>query len=485
MTGCPPIPWHTDHVIEALETADIPQSHPCVFPGIATDSRTMAPEDLFVALPGETFDGHRFVMPLMNKGVKGFVVNNSFFRGLSSTERVTLNSQHVTLFCVDNTLAALGKLSAFQRNRAKVKVIGITGSCGKTSTREMITAIFKQKYKVLSTQGNFNNEIGLPLTLLRLSHDHQWAVVEMGMNHSGELTRLGEITRPDMGIITNTFRAHLEGLGSVEAVARAKSELLPWIKDGGLAILNKDDKQCHIMEDVANTLGINCCFYSTTKETQVRADRISLAGDRLNFTLISSGKNGSERIEITLATPAPAMVENALAAAAAALEAGFSLSDICQGLGDFRPVKGRMEILEPGRDIKLINDTYNANPDSMAAAFDMLTQHPCPPTTVAVLGDMLELGEKAPGLHQEVGEKAAMSGISHLFIHGDMASHVMEGAMSRGFPKDKIFIGTHPELIKEITKIITPRMWILVKGSRGMHMEHIVTALQHHLGERD
>ena len=485
MTSCPPIPWHTDNVIEALETADIPQGHPCVFPGIATDSRRMTPEDLFVALKGETFDGHRFVMPLMDRGVKGFVVEKFFFQGLSSAERASINNQHVTLFCVDNTLAALGKLAAFQRNRANVKVIGITGSCGKTSTREMIISIFKQKYKVLSTQENFNNEIGLPLTLLRLSHDHQWAVVEMGMNHAGELTRLGEIAQPDMGIITNTFRAHLEGLGSVEAVARAKSELLPCIKDRGLAILNKDDKRCHIMENVVRTLSINCCFFSTTKETQVKADRISLEGDRLSFTLVSSGKKTSNTIEITLATPAPAMVENALAAAAAALEAGFSLSDICQGLGDFRPVKGRMEIMEPGRDIKLINDTYNANPGSMAAALDMLKQQPCHTPTIAVLGDMLELGEDAQTLHQEVGEKAAMSGISHLFIHGDMASHVMEGAMTKGFPRKKIIIGSHTDLVNEITKIITPRMWILVKGSRGMHMEHIVTALQHHLGEKD
>ena len=273
----------------------------------------------------------------------------------------------------------------------------------------------------------------------------------------------------------------------MEAVARAKSELLPCIKDRGLAILNKDDKQCHIMEDVVKTLGINCCFFSTstTKDTQVKADRITLKGDRLTFTLVSSGKKGSETMTITLTTPAPAMVENALAAATAALAAGFSLSDICQGLGDFRPVKGRMEILDPGRDIKLINDTYNANPGSMATALDMLKQQPCHTATIAVLGDMLELGENAPTLHQEVGEKAAMSGISHLFIHGDMASHVMEGALTRGFPRKKILIGSHSDLVDEITKIITPRMWILVKGSRGMHMEHIVTALQHHLGEKN
>jgi UDP-N-acetylmuramoyl-tripeptide--D-alanyl-D-alanine ligase len=485
MISCPPIPWHTDHVIEALKTAEIPHVHAHVFPGITTDSRTMVKENLFVALKGDTFDGHRFVMPLMDQGVKGFVVKKSFFHGLSSAEKAAFNNRNATLFCVDNTLTALGKLAAFQRNRANVKVIGITGSCGKTSTREMITAIFRQKYKVLSTQGNFNNEIGLPLTLLKLSHDHQWAVVEMGMNHAGELTRLGEMARPDIGIITNTFQAHLEGLGSVEAVARAKSELLPCICDRGLAILNKDDKRCHIMEDVVQKLDINRCFFGTAKDAQVSADTIFLEGDRLKFTLNTPGKNGPEAMGITLATPAPAMVENALAAAAAALEAGLGLSDICRGLGDFRPVKGRMEILEPGRDIKLINDTYNANPGSMAAALDMLKQQPCNTPTIAVLGDMLELGENAPTLHTEVGEKAAMSGISHLFIHGNMASHVMAGALAKGFPGEKILIGTHPELVKGITKIITPKMWILVKGSRGMQMEHIVTALQRRLGEKN
>ncbi|SMC35572.1 UDP-N-acetylmuramoyl-tripeptide--D-alanyl-D-alanine ligase [Desulfocicer vacuolatum DSM 3385] len=483
MISFSPIPWHTDHIIEALETAQTPLIAPCTFPKVATDSRTMATQDLFVAIKGETFDGHRFVKPLMDRGVRGFVVESSFFQKLSPAEKKKLISKGISFFCVENTLTALGKLAAFQRNRANVKVIGITGSCGKTSTREMITTIFKQKYKVLTTQGNFNNEIGLPLTLLNLSHDHQWAVVEMGMNHSGELTRLGKIARPDMGIITNTFRAHLEGLGSVEAVARAKSELLPCIRDKGLAILNRDDKRFHIMEEIVERLNIPHCVFGITKDARIRAQEICQKEDSLNFTLHCPGKKGSDSVEITLATPAPAMVENALAAATAALKAGFSLAEIKKGLADFTPVKGRMEILEPGCGIKLINDTYNANPGSMAAALDMISHHTGP--TIAVLGDMLELGGKAPILHKEVGQRAAMSGISHLFIHGDMALHVMEGALEKGFPREKIFIGSHPELIKKIIQKLTPQMRILVKGSRGMRMEHIVTALHNHLGEKN
>ncbi len=482
MNAQAPIPWHTDHVAEALNTAETPHLSPHVFPGISTDSRTMAGDDLFVALEGDTFDGHRFVLPLLDRGIKGFVVKKSFFHGLSPADKARFTHGDRCLFCVDTPLGALGKLAAFQRQRANAKVIAITGSCGKTSTREMTASIFRERYTVLSTQGNLNNEIGLPLTLLQLSASHQWAVVEMGMNHAGELTRLGQIATPDMGIITNTFKAHLEGLGSVEAVARAKSELLPWIREKGVAILNRDDERCHIMEGIARKLPIHCCFFGTAGEPDLLAHTISATGETVTFTLTVTG-NGSTNI--TLATPASMMVSNALAAAAAALKAGLSLTDIRRGLAAFRPVKGRMEILEPGRGVKLINDTYNANPGSMAAALDMLPPPSGRTATVAVLGDMLELGDMAPTLHREVGKKAAMAGISHLFIHGDMADQVMEGAVAQGFPKEKILMGSHDTLVEGVQKIITPGMWILVKGSRGMHMEHIVTALQQRLGEKD
>ena len=196
--------------------------YPFVFSGISTDSRIITGKELFVALRGDRFDGHRFVLDLLAQGIKGFVVAQSFFNKLSPTEKALFLEQKACVFCVENTLEALGRLAAFQRRRSNAKIIAITGSCGKTSTREMIVSILRQKYIVLSTLGNLNNEIGLPLTLLKLSFAHQWAVVEMGMNHQGELTRLGNTAQPDMGIITNTFKAHLEGLGSVDAVARGK-----------------------------------------------------------------------------------------------------------------------------------------------------------------------------------------------------------------------------------------------------------------------
>ena len=482
MNAYAPIPWHTDHLIKALETAMTPYLVPHLFSGISTDSRTMAETELFVALQGDTFDGHNFILPLLNRGIKGFVVKKSFFHGLAPADKERFSRHNACLFCVDNPLGALAKLAAFQRRRANARVIAITGSCGKTSTREMIVSILRGKYTVLSTEGNFNNEIGLPLTLLKLSSAHQWAVVEMGMNHAGELTRLGQMATPDMGIITNTFKAHLEGLGSVEAVARAKSELLPCIRPNGVAILNRDDAQCRIMEEIARALPIDCCFFGTSGTPDLLAGNIFPADETVKFTLTLPG---NQTIDITLPTPAPMMVGNALAAAAAALKAGLKPTDIRRGLTAFQPVTGRMEILEPGQGIKLVNDTYNANPGSMAAALEMLKAPSGRTATIAVLGDMLELGETAPALHREVGKKAAMAGISHLFIHGDMAEYVMEGAVEQGFPREKILMGSHDTLIKKIKKIITPGMWILVKGSRGMHMEHIVTALQQYLGEKD
>ncbi len=490
MNEFPPIAWHTDQVIEALDTSETPTLHPRIFSGISTDSRTITGEDLFVALQGDTFDGHQFILPLLERGIKGFVVKTAFYSALSPAEKVMFSLQNACIFCVNNPLEALGRLGAFQRRRSNAKLLAITGSCGKTSTREMLTSILRQKYKVLSTQGNLNNEIGLPLTLLKLSAAHQWAVVEMGMNHEGELTRLGNMASPNMGIITNTFKAHLEGLGTVNAVARAKSELLPCIQKKGLAILNKNDERCHIMADVAKKYPISCCFFGTTADTDVWVQDICSDADTLTFTLKTTMGDTPADIQITLQTPAPVMVENALAAAAAALGAGMDLTDIRRGLGSFQPVKGRMEILETqylnnGGKIKIINDTYNANPGSMAAALNILKEQSSHSPTVAVLGDMLELGDQAPMLHREIGELAATVGLSHFFIHGNMAEHVMEGALAKGFPREKILTGTHGTLLDGLKKIITPGMWILVKGSRGMHMEHIVTALQQRLGEKD
>ncbi len=490
MKNFSPIAWHTDHVIQALEISETPRVFPRVFSGISTDSRIITDEDLFVALQGDTFDGHQFIFPLLERGIKGFVMKTAFFNALSPAEKERFSGQNACVFCVDNPLNALGRLGAFQRRRASAKIIAITGSCGKTSTREMIASILRQKYTVLSTPGNLNNEIGLPLTLLKLSTTHQWAVVEMGMNHEGELTRLGNMATPDMGIITNTFKAHLEGLGSVDAVARAKSELLPCIKEKGLAILNRNDHRCHIMEKVARTRPISCCFFGTHGDADVSGHNISSDGEGLSFTLKTSTGDAPINTKITLQTPAPVMVENALAAAAAALGAGMDTNDIRRGLGAFRPVKGRMEILESqcldnGGKIKIINDTYNANPGSMAAALNILKVQSSQSPTVAVLGDMLELGDQAPMLHREMGELAATVGLSHLFLHGNMADHVLEGALSKGFPRKRILTGSHGALVDGLKKIITPGMWILVKGSRGMHMEHIVTALQQRLGEKD
>lgn len=481
MTQMRPIPWHTRDIIAALGISDSAALSEHLFPRISTDSRNISADALFVALKGENFDAHHFVPSLVDRGIKGFIIEKHFHDHLLPHDKEKLHGQDVSLFCVDNTRDALGKLAAFQRRRAGVKVLGITGSCGKTTTREMAAAIFRQKYSVLSTKGNFNNEIGLPLTLLELSFDHDWAVVEMGMNHAGEITRLGRMARPDIGIITNTFRAHLAGLGSVAAVARAKSELIPCIKDRGTVILNRDDDQCPVMVETARQHGKQCFFFTTGTEGDLKASHMETTSDALSFTLSTTVNDVARTTGVILPTPAPFMVKNALAAASAALVAGLDLSDIRRGLTAFQPVTGRFEITALTRDIKLINDTYNANPDSTTAALDMLARQNAP--TIAVLGDMLELGDDAPALHHEIGRQAATAGISHLFVHGDMADQIIEGAVSAGFPPAQTVSDTKAALFEKIKTVVVPGMWILVKGSRGMHMEQISQALENCFGK--
>ena len=477
MTPTPsPIAWHTRDIVAALALSPARDLPDHLFSGISTDSRTLTADTLFVALKGERFDGHNFVPALTDQGIRGAVVTKAFIHTLPAREQSRLHQKGFSLFGVDDTLKALGKLAAFQRRRARARVIAITGSCGKTTTREMTVAILGQKWCVLSTQGNLNNEVGLPLTLLSLSQDHDWAVVEMGMNHPGEIHRLAAMAAPDIGVITNTFRAHLEGLGSLSAVARAKAELIPWIAEGGILVLNREDSRAPLMADLAREHQKSICFFSTQGKGIVNGRHITPKPDRVDFTLETRNPPLTGTTQISLATPAPFMVENALAAASAGLWAGVDHDHIQRGLTRFTPVEGRLKIIPLARDIQLINDTYNANPDSTAAALYMLSLQAGP--TLAVLGDMLELGKEAPHLHRETGRRAAAAGLSHLFCFGDLSRHIIEGAIDAGFPRDRTFMGSRQALIEKIHAVLTPGMWVLVKGSRGMQMEKISRALE-------
>ena len=462
-----PYPWTIEAVLKATGGALHAGRRDATFGGIAIDSRTIAPDELFVAIAGDTHDGHRFVDDVLDRGVKG-VVAVSDKRGDLPMARMAQNG--IACVCVTDTVQALGDLARFNRQRGPLTVAAVTGSNGKTSTRLLTEGVVAQRFSVLATRGNLNNHIGLPLTLLRLAPEHQAAVLELGMNHAGEIAYLGDICRPDIGVITNVAPAHLEGLGSIENVARAKGELLTAIRPGGTAVLNADDP---LVRALADGLARPVLFFGTAAEAAVRAEAVRRSGEGVAFTLITPGG----RAEVILATPARVMVANALAAAAVGHLMDIAVEEIARGLADFTPQAGRMGIRTPGRGIRLLDDTYNANPASMAAAIETLGRMGAGRRTLAVLGDMLELGEQSAALHQSIGERVAAAGIDQLYAVGRFAAAMCDGAQSKGMAADRIFCGDKAAIEDLLRQHLRDGDLILVKGSRGMAMETFVAAI--------
>lgn len=512
-----------------------------IFTSVSTDSRKITKNDLFVALKGENFDGHTFVFDLMRRGISGFVVEKEFYDAITPEDQKEIIKSSALLFIVNDTLTALGMLARFQRVRSNVKVVAITGSNGKTTTRKMTASIFEQNFNTLSTEGNLNNEIGLPLTLLKLSEKHEWAVVEMGMNHPGEISRLSKIASPDIAIVTNTTDAHLEGLGSIDDVARAKSEIIDGMNPGSVLILNMNDQRWKIIADraksfpnISSTVLVGSERYHdpgesarTGKEkshfwtTDVIFDSQSITftvQGNISFLYVKHDPcnclpiTGTTKRDLPaikddsltwdsledlciqnlkIRTPAPFMLHNALAATAVALVAKIPGTKIRQGLLAFEPVAGRMKIMrlggnkDSGKDsskprLYLIDDTYNANPGSVKGALETLSQLSHGQESIAILGDMLELGAQSRQLHFQVGQAASAAGISRLYVYGDMVSELVAGALSAGFSKEMILHGTKDEIVSRLVEYIEKGekqqkdIWILVKGSRGMKMETIV-----------
>lgn len=432
------------------------------FTGISTDSRRLAPGDLFVALGGEHYDGHRFIDAALKQSAAGVLLSKS-------TDNTTPAFPQPCIR-VSDTLHALGDLAAWQRTRAAARVLALTGSNGKTTTRRMISLVLAQQHYVLATRGNFNNLIGLPLTLLEINYLHEWAVLELGMNRPGEIARLTDICQPEIGIITSIAAAHLEGLTTLEGIMAAKGELLQQMPVTGTAVLNADDACCRQLG--AGFKG-RVLYFGLSEAADVRARNLRLSGPGMCFELLLPG----DQAEIYLNTPGRFMVSNALAAAAAGYLAGLRASQIKTGLESFMPVAGRMQILTTPLGVRLINDTYNANPASMLAAIETLQQVRGNERAVLVLGDMLELGLESARWHQEVGRQAAASHVTRLLVTGRFADDVIAGATRAGLPLSRILTGSHLELLEDLRRFLRAGDWVLVKGSRGMRMERVVDGL--------
>ncbi len=427
--------------------------------GISTDSRTVQAGDLFVPLRGDSYDGHDYLTQAIQNGAAA-CLSEEMIGGLL-----------VPVVKVTDTLKALGDLAAAMRRQFAGPVVGITGTSGKTTCKEMLAAILENDAPGLKSAGNFNNLIGVPLTLFELKSEHRWAVVEMGMSARGEIARLAEIATPNIGLITNVGAGHLENFDGISGVARAKGELFISLPTEGVALINADDPEVCLLP-VAN--GVRKVLFGTGSDAAIRADKITSQNGSVGFDLEIDGV--IQRVVLPL--PGRHNVSNALGAAAAASVLGLGLTEIAAGLEAFKPCPGRMELLELPGDIVVLEDSYNANPLSVHAALDALYDLGSPGRRIAVLADMLELGPSAPELHHQIGTIAAER-TDWLFTCGTLAKEIARGATDAGLPADKVVVANnHDELVARLLQVLLAGDRILIKGSRGMRMEKITAALR-------
>jgi UDP-N-acetylmuramoyl-tripeptide--D-alanyl-D-alanine ligase len=431
--------------------------------GVSTDSRSIAPGELFVPLVGPNFDGHAYIAQVAAKGVKVVLCRSTWAEGNPLPAGLTV-------VAVIDTLQALGDLAAAHRSDYSPTVVGITGSNGKTTTKEILASILALTGPGLKTSGNLNNLIGLPRMLFQLQPEQGWAVLEMGMSEPGEIHRLAGIARPLVGIVTNVFPAHLESMRSVENVAKAKGELFLRLPPGGTAIYNADDP---LVAALPTPPGVQRRSFGLTAGEVTATDLITRGLDGMEFTLhLASGT-----IPVRFKGCGRHLLLNALAAAAAAEAVGVEAETIRIGLEQFLPGDRRFQVERIG-SLTLINDSYNANPASMEAALTTLEQVKGAGRLFAALGDMLELGAESARLHGEIGELAGRVAW-RLYLQGEMSSVVAAGARRGGLHPDAILAGmTHEEIAADILAQAGPGDLVLVKGSRGMQMERVAALIR-------
>ncbi|MES2625582.1 MAG: UDP-N-acetylmuramoyl-tripeptide--D-alanyl-D-alanine ligase [Pseudomonadota bacterium] len=423
------------------------------FKTVSTDTRTLQKQDLFVALQGPNFNGNKFVQLAAEKNASAALV-----------------SEHVAtdlpLLRVTDTRLALGKLARHNRLQSRARVVALTGSQGKTTVKEMTSAILNCCGNVLSTKGNLNNDIGVPLTLLQIDADHQYAVIEMGANAANEISYTTQLTLPDVAHITNVAPTHLEGFGSLEGVATAKAEIWAGIRPGGCAVLNIDDE--NIPSHFVHTGSVRIVSISAKgrhADYQIN-DYVDLHLAGSHFCLLTPA--GAAMINLQL--PGKHNAANALAAAALAMEAGAGLEHVVQGLQNMHSIKGRLMVKKGLKDAVVLDDTYNASPSSFRAAIDVLAT--LPGLRIVVAGDMGELGSGEVAAHAELGAYALEKGINHFFATGKLGQHAVDA-----FGKTAVHKSNKDELAAAVQALLAPGVHVLVKGSRSAGMEQVVKLL--------
>ncbi len=423
-----------------------------VFKNFATDSRSVEKGDLFICIKGERTDGHKYVQGAVDRGAGAILCS----------EQIDVD---IPCIKVEDTVAALQRLALKHREKSSALVVGITGSVGKTTTKEFTHAVFSSRYKTHKTQGNKNSETGLPITVLGIEPDDGVCVAEMGMSGLGEISVLTRIAKPNIAIITNVGYSHIEHLKTRENIRKAKLEITEGLEPDGVLILNGDDDMLSSCKDA---FGKVVFFGIDNEDCQVKAVDIEQKADSMSYRVVY----GDKSFAVTLPVSGLHYVYDSLAAVTAALYVGLSEEEICRGLLNFEGAAGRQKVYAE-KGVTIVDDTYNAVPSSMKAAFDLLRNLDCSGKRIAVIGDMLELGEYSSQLHYEVGE--ALSGIDVVIAYGNFADDYIRGAQAAGVSEDSIFVAKDTSHAAEIlSSVAAEGDGILFKASRGMHAEEVI-----------
>ena len=439
--------------------------------GVSIDSRTIKPGELFLAVRGDQFDGHNFVSKAIEAGTVGIIVERRW-ADVNASMMVSIN---IPRLIVENTIQALGKLANIYRRKFDIPIIAVGGSNGKTTTKEMIRSVLGTKYRVLCTEGNLNNHIGVPQTLFRLEKKHDVAIVEIGTNHPGEIDYLCSVLEPTHGLLTNIGREHLEFFGSLEGVAKSEGELFVWLaKHHGLIFVNADDK--YLVRLSKKNKKIVSYGFST------RGVSIKGTIDSFNANaqaVLHMKPSGKKVLDITVGIPGEHNAKNALAAAAVGVKMNVPLIDIQKSLASFQSASERMQV-QRMEQVTILNDTYNANPDSTLAALATLQVMKAKGKKIAVLADMLELGEQAEELHQQIGKNTGEYGVDILLTFGTLSKYIHDAALV----ETKAHFENKSALSAYLMHTLNDGDIVLVKGSRGMKMEEIITSLREQLSPK-
>jgi len=456
-------------LIKAVSGKIIQGDQDCLISRISIDSRTLIPGDLFFAIIGSNFDGHDFIIEAFRKGAVGAVV----FKDASTLLQNGQIDKNKIIIEVKNTLFALQDWSRHYKNKFNTVNICVTGSNGKTTTKEIIAHILSQKFPLLKTSGNYNNEIGIPLTLLQLNKSHKLLVAEMGMRGLGEINALTNFITPDLAVVTNIGEAHIGLLGSKDNIFKAKSELLQSLEKDGIAIINRDDPYfSKTLEIVKNK---KVYTFGVENMSDIMACNVRLVSNKgMRFTLVIQN---DIRKEIYFPLLGRYNIYNALAATAVAFALGTELDLIERGLSSFKQLDLHMQLSNFYQGIKILNDSYNASPLSVKSALETLIEVAQNNRKIAILGDMLELGEKSDFYHQEIGEKVAKLSIDILITVGSGGKIIAQSSKEKGMTEERVFSFEKNEkinLAKKLLSLTKPGDFILLKGSREMKMEEIL-----------